>query len=149
MNQKAKLTEPVDLAQAEISAETGSPRLNTKPLFKLMVEKKASDLFFTSYAPVKIKIEEKPPPPPPEPPKEPPPPDPDQQHKDEIKISHLNDEVNTLQFSLKKAGVAATPEQQRSNEEMRQKIESKREQIRQLRDTYQRMYGKDYDPQKQ
>jgi twitching motility protein PilU len=34
-----------------------SPRLNTKPLFRLMVEKKASDLFFTSYAPVKIKIE--------------------------------------------------------------------------------------------
>src|SRR5215831_6912854 len=31
--------------------------LNTKPLFKLMVEKRASDLFFTSYAPVKIKIE--------------------------------------------------------------------------------------------
>jgi twitching motility protein PilU len=57
MNPKAKLTEPVDLVQAEIAAETGSPRLNTKPLFKLMVEKKASDLFFTSYAPVKIKIE--------------------------------------------------------------------------------------------
>jgi twitching motility protein PilU len=38
-------------------AESGGPRLNTKPLFKLMVEKKASDLFFTSYAPVKIKIE--------------------------------------------------------------------------------------------
>src|SRR5690242_9107129 len=33
--------------------------LNTKPLFKLMVEKKASDLFFTSNAPVKIKIEGK------------------------------------------------------------------------------------------
>jgi twitching motility protein PilU len=33
--------------------------MNTKPLFKLMVEKKASDLFFTSYAPVKIKIEGK------------------------------------------------------------------------------------------
>src|SRR5690242_2817546 len=31
--------------------------LNTKPLFKLMVEKKASDLFFTSNAPIKIKIE--------------------------------------------------------------------------------------------
>jgi twitching motility protein PilU len=30
---------------------------NTKPLFKLMVEKKASDLFFTSNAPIKIKIE--------------------------------------------------------------------------------------------
>jgi twitching motility protein PilU len=33
--------------------------MNTKPLFKLMVEKKASDLFFTSYAPVKIKIDGK------------------------------------------------------------------------------------------
>jgi twitching motility protein PilU len=36
---------------------TGHPTLNTKPLFKLMVEKKASDLFFTSNAPIKIKIE--------------------------------------------------------------------------------------------
>jgi twitching motility protein PilU len=37
----------------------GGPHLtlNTKPLFKLMVEKKASDLFFTSNAPIKIKIE--------------------------------------------------------------------------------------------
>src|SRR5206468_12728958 len=33
------------------------PTLNTKPLFKLMVEKNASDLFFTSNAPIKIKIE--------------------------------------------------------------------------------------------
>ncbi len=57
MNPKAKPTEPVDLVQAEVAADAGSPRLNTKPLFKLMVEKKASDLFFTSYAPVKIKIE--------------------------------------------------------------------------------------------
>ena len=31
--------------------------MNTKPLFKLMVQKKASDLFFTTFAPVKIKIE--------------------------------------------------------------------------------------------
>jgi twitching motility protein PilU len=31
--------------------------MNTKPLFKLMVERRASDLFFTSNAPVKIKIE--------------------------------------------------------------------------------------------
>ena len=40
--------------------ESGAARafvLNTKPLFKLMVEKKASDLFFTSNAPIKIKIE--------------------------------------------------------------------------------------------
>ncbi len=33
--------------------------MNVKPLFKLMVEKKASDLFFTSHAPVKIKIDGK------------------------------------------------------------------------------------------
>jgi twitching motility protein PilU len=41
------------------SAAAGArhPTLNTKPLFKLMVEKKASDLFFTSNAPIKIKIE--------------------------------------------------------------------------------------------
>jgi twitching motility protein PilU len=46
-------------AQAPAAAESlGShPTLNTKPLFKLMVEKKASDLFFTSNAPIKIKIE--------------------------------------------------------------------------------------------
>jgi len=31
--------------------------LNTRPLFKLMVEKKASDLFFTANSPIKIKIE--------------------------------------------------------------------------------------------
>ena len=33
--------------------------MNVKPLFKLMVEKKASDLFFTPFAPVKIKIDGK------------------------------------------------------------------------------------------
>jgi twitching motility protein PilU len=43
---------------ATLSGTTPESRtLNTKPLFKLMVEKKASDLFFTSNAPVKIKIE--------------------------------------------------------------------------------------------
>ena len=31
--------------------------LNTRPLFKLMVERKASDLFFTSNSPIKVKIE--------------------------------------------------------------------------------------------
>ena len=36
----------------------GAPAtLNTKPLFKLMVERKASDLFFTSNSPIKVKIE--------------------------------------------------------------------------------------------
>jgi twitching motility protein PilU len=34
-----------------------SPSLNTGPLFRLMVDRKASDLFFTSNAPIKIKIE--------------------------------------------------------------------------------------------
>src|SRR5690606_9811847 len=33
--------------------------MNVKPLFKLMVDKKASDLFFTTYAPVMIKIDGK------------------------------------------------------------------------------------------
>ena len=44
------------LAAAEAASGSGLT-LNTKPLFKLMVEKKASDLFFTSNAPIKIKIE--------------------------------------------------------------------------------------------
>ncbi|HEX3844437.1 MAG TPA: PilT/PilU family type 4a pilus ATPase [Steroidobacteraceae bacterium] len=45
-------------AAAAGPANSGSnPQLNTKPLFKLMVEKKASDLFFTCNAPIKIKIE--------------------------------------------------------------------------------------------
>src|ERR671913_2054699 len=39
------------------AAEERQVVLNTKPLFKLMVDKRASDLFFTSYAPIKIKIE--------------------------------------------------------------------------------------------
>ncbi len=37
--------------------DTAALQINTKPLFKLMVERKASDLFFTSNAPIKIKIE--------------------------------------------------------------------------------------------
>jgi twitching motility protein PilU len=44
-------------ATAGGNGSSGHPTLNTKPLFKLMVEKKASDLFFTSNAPIKIKIE--------------------------------------------------------------------------------------------
>jgi twitching motility protein PilU len=40
----------------ELTSES-QPTVNTKPLFKLMVERKASDLFFTSNAPIKIKIE--------------------------------------------------------------------------------------------
>ena len=42
-----------------MSAAIPPQAMNTKPLFRLMVEKKASDLFFTCNAPVKIKIEGK------------------------------------------------------------------------------------------
>ena len=48
------MTEPEDFKVSSSGPHTG---LNTKPLFKLMVERKASDLFFTSNAPIKIKIE--------------------------------------------------------------------------------------------
>ena len=45
----------------ETAAQTGSGErptiLNTRPLFRLMAEKRASDLFFTAYSPIKIKIE--------------------------------------------------------------------------------------------
>jgi len=45
------------VASVTAAASASHPTLNTKPLFKLMVEKKASDLFFTANAPIKIKIE--------------------------------------------------------------------------------------------
>ena len=51
---KGRCSKPMS-EPAEIQAQV----MNTKPLFKLMVEKKASDLFFTCNAPVKIKIEGK------------------------------------------------------------------------------------------
>jgi len=41
----------------ELTVPDAQAALNTKPLFQLMVERKASDLFFTSNAPIKIKIE--------------------------------------------------------------------------------------------
>jgi twitching motility protein PilU len=46
-----------DLADFKISATDSQPALNTRPLFKLMVDKRASDLFFTCNAPIKVKIE--------------------------------------------------------------------------------------------
>jgi twitching motility protein PilU len=51
----AKSTKPDGEQPVAALAEDG--RLNVKPLLKLMAEKKASDLFFTSNSPVKIKIE--------------------------------------------------------------------------------------------
>ena len=45
-------------AGIEAAPREGAPvAINTKPLFKLMVERKASDLFFTANSPIKIKIE--------------------------------------------------------------------------------------------
>ncbi len=51
----AKSTKPV--GEQAIVAETEDDRVSIKTLLKLMAEKKASDLFFTSNSPVKIKIE--------------------------------------------------------------------------------------------
>ena len=51
----AKFTKPV--SEQTIAAETEDDRVSIKSLLKLMAEKKASDLFFTSNSPVKIKIE--------------------------------------------------------------------------------------------
>ena len=50
-------TDSTGVRRALEQGETPAAVLNTKPLFKLMVEKKASDLFFTANAPIKIKIE--------------------------------------------------------------------------------------------
>jgi twitching motility protein PilU len=49
--------EVTELKSLESTGSNNNTTLNTKPLFKLMVEKKASDLFFTANAPIKIKIE--------------------------------------------------------------------------------------------
>jgi twitching motility protein PilU len=56
LSPQASLSPQAALATTD-NGSGGHPTLNTKPLFKLMVEKKASDLFFTSNAPIKIKIE--------------------------------------------------------------------------------------------
>src|ERR1700750_548235 len=56
MGQMAADGETVD-NELNAGGEDRQVVLNTKPLFKLMVDKRASDLFFSSYAPIKIKIE--------------------------------------------------------------------------------------------
>ena len=53
----AKSTKPEGGQPAALEAEAQDGRFSIKPLLKLMAERKASDLFFTSNAPVKIKIE--------------------------------------------------------------------------------------------
>jgi twitching motility protein PilU len=51
----AQSTDPGPAAAPEAQAGTG--QISVRPLLRLMAEKKASDLFFTSNSPVKIKIE--------------------------------------------------------------------------------------------
>src|SRR5712672_2372731 len=46
-----------DIADLKVANSGPLPVLKTKPLFELMVERQASDLFFTCNAPIKIKIE--------------------------------------------------------------------------------------------
>jgi twitching motility protein PilU len=48
-----------ELGDLKLGGSGPQPVLNTKPLFKLMVDKRASDLFFTCNAPIKVKIEGK------------------------------------------------------------------------------------------
>ncbi|HUG72198.1 MAG TPA: PilT/PilU family type 4a pilus ATPase [Steroidobacteraceae bacterium] len=48
---------PAEVEEFRVGATTGGGGFKTRPLFKLMVEKRASDLFFTSHSPIKIKIE--------------------------------------------------------------------------------------------
>jgi len=54
------VSEDPKIAEAEeyrVGATSSGGGFKTRPLFKLMVEKRASDLFFTSNSPIKIKIE--------------------------------------------------------------------------------------------
>jgi twitching motility protein PilU len=46
-----------EVEEFRVGATSSGGGFKTRPLFKLMVEKRASDLFFTSNAPIKIKIE--------------------------------------------------------------------------------------------
>jgi twitching motility protein PilU len=50
-------TKIAEVEEFRVGATSSGGGFKTRPLFKLMVEKRASDLFFTSNAPIKIKIE--------------------------------------------------------------------------------------------
>ncbi len=54
---RAPSTDPQATAEVALLGESEPGPVNIKPLLRLMAEKRASDLFFTSNAPVKIKIE--------------------------------------------------------------------------------------------
>jgi hypothetical protein len=100
-----------------------------------------------------------PPPPPPPPPKiemtpeppkeEPPKADPQQQKKDGDKISNLFAEIKRGERDLKQSKVAASPEQLRELEKVQAALDEKKARYAQWRETYHKMYGVDYDPEKQ
>jgi hypothetical protein len=104
-------------------------------------------LFPPAPAP-KPKVEEKQPEPEPPPKEEPPKPDPDQQKKDELGITHVYEQILRMERDLKQSSVAATPEQQTQLNEVRKKIQDNRDKYARLREQYQKMYGKEYDPTK-
>jgi hypothetical protein len=108
------------------------------------------EMYFKKPEPPKPKMEEKPREPEPPPKEEPPKADPEQQKKDEIAISHLYNEVLMLRRKYgKEADTAATPQQKSDFQIARDQMTKKEERIKSMRETYQKMYGKDYDPSKE
>ena len=102
------------------------------------------------FPPIVEKPAPPPPPPPPEAPKEEPPKaDPLQQKKDGDKISNLFAEIKRGERDLKQSKVAASPEQLRELEKVQTALDEKKARYAQLRETYQKMYGSEYDPEKQ
>lgn len=102
------------------------------------------------FPPIEEKKAPPPPPPPPEAPKEEPPKaDPQQQKKDGDRISNLFAEIKRGERDLKQSRVAASPEQLKDLEKVAASLEEKKARYAQLRETYQKMYGTDYDPEKQ
>ncbi|HVR83807.1 MAG TPA: hypothetical protein VMU54_05800, partial [Planctomycetota bacterium] len=102
------------------------------------------------FPPIVEKPAPPPPPPPPEPPKEEPPQaDPQQQKKDGDKISNLFAEIKRGERDLKQSKVAASPEQLKELEKVQAALDEKKSRYAQWRQTYQKMYGVEYDPEKQ
>jgi len=144
------------LALLPLGAAAGllaSPEVLKNDLIKKMAPRfsKGLEVLHTKMFPPKVvPPPPPPPPPPPEPPKEEAPKaDPLQQKKDGDKISGLFAEIKRGERDLKQSSVAATPEQQKGLEKVRATLEEKKARYAQLRETYRKMYGTEYDPEKQ
>lgn len=132
--------------------------LHSPDLLKNDLVKKFAPRFSKGLEVLNLKLFPPPPPPPPapkiemppEPPKEEPPKaDPQQQKKDGDKISNLLNEIRRAERDLKQSKVAATPEQLKELEKVQAALDEKKARYAQWRETYQKMYGVDYDPEKQ